>query len=122
MFSDKNEHKDAVFILEKTPFSVTMIEKILSNKVQMDLQFNNDIYSQFLCKFPEEINFVKSTLIYPAEEKHLNKYLAQRMSLVAETPDVYQKVTLPFIEEQAIHLQVKYKHLIVARCELPTYV
>ena len=85
-----------------------MINKILSSGVEMELQFNNDIYSQFLCKFPEELNFVKNTLIYPAAEKHLNKYAAQRTYLVTETPDIYQKVTLPFIEEQAGHLQVKF--------------
>ena len=105
---DKVEHKDAVSILEKTPFSNKMVDTILSSDVEMELQFNNDIYSQFLCKFPEEINFVKNTLIYPATEKHLNKYSAQRTFLVTETPDIYQKVTLPFIEEQAGHLQVKY--------------
>ncbi len=85
-----------------------MIDKILSSDAEMELQFNNDIYSQFLCKFPEEINFVKNTLIYPAAEKHLNKYSAQGIYLVTETPDIYQKVTLPFIEEQAVHLQVKF--------------
>ena len=74
----------------------------------MELQFNNDIYSQYLCKFPAEVNFVKNTLIYPANEKHLNKYAAQRTYLVTETPEVYHKITLPFIEEQAVHLQVEY--------------
>ena len=85
-----------------------MIDKILSSDAEMELQFNNDIYSQFLCKFPEEINLVKNTLIYPAAEKHLNKYSAQGIYLVTETPDIYQKVTLPFIQEQAVHLQVKF--------------
>ncbi|CAB3992359.1 m7 diphosphatase [Paramuricea clavata] len=108
---NKVEHKDAVSILEKTPFSNKMVDTILSSDVKMELQFNNDIYSQFLCKFPEEINFVKNTLIYPATEKHLNKYSAQRTYLVTETPDIYQKVTLPFIEEQAGHLQWVYNIL-----------
>ena len=84
-----------------------MVDKILSCDVEMKLQFNNDIYSQFLCKFPEEINTVKNTLIYPATEKHLNKYAAQSTYLVTETPEIYQKVTLPFIQEQAEHLQVR---------------
>ncbi|XP_028416548.1 m7GpppX diphosphatase-like [Dendronephthya gigantea] len=108
---DKIEHKDAVSILEKTPFSNTMIDKILSSDGQMKVQFNNDIYSQLLCKFPEEINFVKNTLIYPATEKHVKKYSAQQFYLVAETPDVYKKVTLPFIKEQAVHLQWVYNIL-----------
>ena len=107
-FLDKIEHKNAVVILEKTPFSDKAMDKILSSEADMELQFNNDIYSQFLCKFPTEINYVKNTLIYPANEKHLSKYAAQRMYLVNETPDVYHKFTLPFIEEQAVHLQVKY--------------
>lgn len=113
MFSDKAEHKDAVIILEKSPFSNKAIDKILSSEAEMELQFNNDIYSQFLCKFPAEINFVKNTMIYPANEKHLNKYAAQRTYLVTETPDVYHKVTLPFIEDQAVHLQVGYTVIIV---------
>ena len=105
---DKTELKDAVCILEKTPFSNNMIEKLLSNNVDMKLQFNNDIYSQYLCKFSDEINVVKNTFIYPANEKHLNKYETQAIYLVTETPDIYNKITLPFIEEQAVHLQVKY--------------
>ena len=107
----KVEHEDAVSILEKTPFSNMMIDKILSSDVEMKLQFNNDIYSQFLCKFPEEINAVKNTMIYPATEKHLNKYAAQSTYLVTETPEIYQKVTLPFIQEQAEHLQWVYNIL-----------
>ena len=27
--------------------------------------------------------------------------------MVAETPDVYQKITVPYLEEQQAHLQVK---------------
>ena len=98
---------DAVSIFEKTPFSGNTIDHILSCDVKMDLQFNNDIYSQYLCNFPEEINSVKNTLIYPANEKHLKKYSAQRSFMVAETPDVYQKITVPYLEEQQAHLQVK---------------
>lgn len=103
--------KDAVCMLERTPFSENMINLILSSDVKMNLQFNNDIYSQYLCNFPEEINCVKNTLIYPANEKHLKKYSAQKTYMVNETPEIYQKVTVPYLEEEQAHLQWVYNIL-----------
>ena len=93
-------------ILEKSQFAIEKVENILCSEVTMQLQLNNDIYSRYLCILPSEMNFVKNTLIYPASDKHLNKYSEHRTYLITETPKTFKEITLPFIEEQAGHLQV----------------
>lgn len=54
------------------------------------------------CVFAE----VKTTVVYPATEKHLQKYLRQDLHLVRETGSDYRSVTLPHLESQSLSIQV----------------
>ena len=49
---------------------------------------------------------VKTTLIYPATDKHIAKYSAQEMYVIEETPEDYEKITLPFIEKSHFSIEV----------------
>ncbi|KAJ2789086.1 hypothetical protein H4R20_007245, partial [Coemansia guatemalensis] len=40
------------------------------------------------------------SLIFPATEKHINKYRRQERKWIRETPELYSKVTQPFIYAQ----------------------
>lgn len=45
-------------------------------------------------------------MVYPATEKHLQKYLRQDLHLVRETGRDYKNVTLPHLESQSLSIQV----------------
>ena len=45
-------------------------------------------------------------MVYPATEKHLQKYLRQDLHLVRETGSDYRNVTLPHLESQSLSIQV----------------
>lgn len=49
---------------------------------------------------------VKTTVVYPATEKHLQKYLHRDLRLVRETGDNYKNITLPHLESQSLSIQV----------------
>ena len=79
---------------------------MLSRETSLTREFNNDIYSQYLCHPPTSLNTLKSTVIYPATAKHLEKYSAQDVHFIYETPSDYETITLPFIEGQSFSIQV----------------
>jgi m7GpppX diphosphatase len=49
---------------------------------------------------------IKTTVIYPATEKHIRKYEAQNIHLIEETPELYKCVTLPYLEKERFSLKV----------------
>lgn len=49
---------------------------------------------------------IKTTMICPATEKHVKKYLRQEMFLIEETEEDYQSITLPYITSQSFSVQV----------------
>jgi len=49
---------------------------------------------------------MKSTLIYPATEKHLMKYTSQNCYIVNESPSDYMHIVLPYIKSSSLSRQV----------------
>jgi len=49
---------------------------------------------------------IKSTLIYPATEKHLVKYTSQNYCIVNESPSDYENIVLPHIQSSSFSRQV----------------
>lgn len=96
-------------LLEKTPFSEDTLPQMLSAETSLVREFNNDIYSQYTCQPQSRFNTLKGTVIYPATAKHMDKYSAQNVHFVFETPADYKSITLPFIEEQSFSIQVCVK-------------
>lgn len=45
-------------------------------------------------------------MVYPATEKHLQKYLRQEVHLIRESWEDYKNITLPFIQSQSFSIQV----------------
>ncbi|ELK09768.1 Scavenger mRNA-decapping enzyme DcpS [Pteropus alecto] len=54
---------------------------------------------------------IKTTVVYPATEKHLQKYLRQDLCLVRETGGDYRNITLPYLESQSLSIQWVYNIL-----------
>lgn len=49
---------------------------------------------------------VKTTLIYPANDKHIQKYRRQPVRLLHETPEDYERITLAYVKENALNVEV----------------
>nr|CAG4640878.1 EOG090X06NK [Eulimnadia texana] len=106
-----NREGKAVVLLEKTHFSTEHIPQLFSSETRIEKSFSNDIYGQYLCFPPPASNPLKATVIHPATEKHIAKYSTKTYHLISETPDVYQRVTLPYIQESHFSLEWVYNIL-----------
>ena len=60
---------------------------------------NNDIFNIFSLDPPAGTHSIKTTVIYPATEKIINKFTQKAMYLVDETPEMYESITKPYIME-----------------------
>ncbi|XP_034521951.1 m7GpppX diphosphatase isoform X2 [Ailuropoda melanoleuca] len=109
--SGDGDGEDAVVILEKTPFQVEQVAQLLMGNPELQLQFSNDIYSTYHLFPPRQLSDVKTTVVYPATEKHLQKYLRQDLRLVRETGSDYKNITLPHLESQSLSIQWVYNIL-----------
>lgn len=96
----------SVVILEKTHFTESEVEGILTGDTALECLFNNDVYYNLLCQPLNQLNRVKATVIHPATAKHIEKYSTRQSFLIEETSLVYQSVTLPHIRESKFDLQV----------------
>ncbi|KAM4652066.1 m7GpppX diphosphatase-like [Discoglossus pictus] len=109
--SGSQDSEDVVVIMEKTPFQVDTISRLLGSQSKFNLEFKNDIYSVYHLNPPPELNEVKTTVICPATEKHIKKYLRQEVCLIHESGEDYKKITLPYIESQSFSVQWVYNIL-----------
>nr|CAG4636191.1 EOG090X06NK [Eubosmina coregoni] len=108
---DSNSTDPAIVVLEKTHFTEIEVQKILSENTHLQKLFHNDIYGNFLCHPPVELNAVKATIIHPATLKHIEKYSARASYIIEETPFIYESVTLPHIQESQFDNQWIYNIL-----------
>ncbi|XP_037361489.1 m7GpppX diphosphatase [Talpa occidentalis] len=109
--SGDEDGEDAIVILEKTPFQVEQVAQLLKGSPELQLQLSNDIYSTYHLFPPRQLSDVKTTVVYPATEKHLQKYLRQDLHLVRETGSDYKSITLPHLESQTLSIQWVYNIL-----------
>jgi len=78
---------------------------------KMNFIVQNDIYGNYEQVIPAELNGIKSTLIYPANEKLIIKYKRQDRYLIVETGEDYKSITLPHILESKLSVQWVYNCL-----------
>ncbi|PZC72801.1 hypothetical protein B5X24_HaOG210564 [Helicoverpa armigera] len=109
----KDKSGVALLVLEKNAFK----EEDLNNdgyfSVDTELKtfFQNDIYGNYECFPRSSLNGIKTSIIYPATEKHIAKFSQQETHIVLETPELYNKLTLPHIEKEQFNLQWVYNIL-----------
>ncbi|PIK48017.1 putative m7GpppX diphosphatase isoform X1 [Apostichopus japonicus] len=105
--------KKAVVLLEKKPFlsDDLTLKSLMSKETKLKLGLKNDIYGAYESFPPVEVNGVKTTVIYPATDKHINKYKSQVLHLVTESYKDYQNITLPYLNEQDFSIQWVYNIL-----------
>ncbi|KAK6201589.1 trehalase-associated protein [Scheffersomyces amazonensis] len=97
------DSQDAIISLEKSHFLFDSDHETDLNKLVKDSVIinHNDVYywsnvllEQTLNEFPT----AKLNLIYPATATHIKKYCTQQVHYIIETPDMYKKYVIPYIE------------------------
>ncbi|XP_066940346.1 m7GpppX diphosphatase [Macrobrachium rosenbergii] len=107
----KGKEGTAVVVLQKLPFNAEKLPDILTNETKLQDLFENDVYHNKKALLSPELNEVKATIVYPAEEKHILRFEKQESSFVNETPELYREVTKPFIESSSFSKQWIYNIL-----------
>lgn len=133
--SFKQRPDPAVVIMEKKGFP-DEVEKMFANgNSELEKQHHNDIYGNYECYPVKEfngnnlINFffiflnfrifcicicilagIKTTIIYPATEKHIEKFTPKPCCIVDETYELYKTATLPSIKSSNFSLKVRKVH------------
>ncbi|PNF42750.1 hypothetical protein B7P43_G13611 [Cryptotermes secundus] len=103
--SFNNREGKAIVLLEKKPFNEEILKNTLNSNCVLQKEFSNDIYG-FYEFFPSvKYSGIKTTVIYPATEKHIRKYQSQDIHLIEETPELYESVTLPHLQKEKFSLQ-----------------
>lgn len=98
------EGKNAVVTLEKLPFDLN--PSILSDFKSLGIQDVklldvNDVYSWNLATLIQDLDShpsAKINIIYPATDTHIKKYEKSKPRYIVETPELYQKYVVPYIE------------------------
>lgn len=93
--------QDAILSLEKCHFNLSNPQSIPSQISQFLTDATNDVYvwgvSDLKSILPDSPD-LKVRLIFPATETHIKKYNTQNFRLVKETPELYQKYVVPYID------------------------
>ena len=100
-FPADSEDNFAVILAEKMAFTHETVKNLFAESTMFTHNFQNDIYGQYTCDAG-----IKMTIIYPATEKHVNKYKQQNSFMVQESATTYATKIKPYAETQALSLQV----------------
>lgn len=88
----------AILAVEKTPFSKTSAALAVDD---VNCVESNDIYSWGTLNCVQNVvtdPTCSYQLIYPATETHIKKHRAQPTHIVRETPEMYEKLVVPYIK------------------------
>ncbi|XP_074646587.1 m7GpppX diphosphatase-like [Tubulanus polymorphus] len=106
-----DDDDDAVAILEKTAFNKDSLQDLMSKDMSLKNSMHNDIYGTYSGRANPELNEIKVTLIYPASQKHIDKYTEHEPYLICETATDYDTITLPHLHSQTFSIQWVYNIL-----------
>lgn len=87
----------AIVLFETNSLDLERVKSFLSRESTLKVTMQNDIYSVLRLDPPPNTNTIKTTVMFPATEKLINKFTQKPAYLVTETPDLYMKITRPYI-------------------------
>lgn len=96
----------AVILAEKQPLTSDCFPTLFSASTKLECNLQNDIYGQYEAEACGGVGALRLTTVFPATDKHVQKYSDQEFFLVHETPKDFESITRPFIETQAFSKQV----------------
>ena len=108
--------KPAVILLEKLQFDESKFKpalKLSFDSSNSKVVNSNDIYTHLFYNDPTNTFDINVKIIYPATEVHILKYSKQDKIMVIETPDIYNKITLPFIVENSSQERLQWVYNIL---------
>ncbi|KAJ3552481.1 hypothetical protein NM688_g4129 [Phlebia brevispora] len=97
---DPDATQSAIIRVEKTALPASFAPTLLNQFVKdVQLMENTNIYTWLMgwLKSSREAPDVKINIVYPATETHIRKYSSQDITMVHETPELYQKIVKPYI-------------------------
>lgn len=105
-----NDERVLIFI-EKLPFEEDVIKELFNQpSFELTKILQNDIYGSYSLE-PKVANKMKTTIICPATDKHFEKYLRSQYVMIEETATRYEKITLPYLEENKFSIEWVYNIL-----------
>ncbi|XP_016987739.2 m7GpppX diphosphatase [Drosophila rhopaloa] len=123
-FPDLSETDDAIVVFEKNAYRESDVAtaepptkespkkpSYFNAELKVATEFINNIYGSFQVVPSRDLCAVKSTVIYPATDKHIEKYSVCQKYLIRETPDLYQKITKPYLTSSQFSLDWVYNIL-----------
>ena len=107
------EEEQAVIVLEHLAFqrNVEDIQALLQDSVEVTCDFANAEYHY--CKLTPQHAKIKCDIICPATAKHIVKFSESECRLIQETPEVYSKVVLPYVESHERGDRIAWVHNIL---------
>ncbi|KAK6465918.1 trehalase-associated protein [Scheffersomyces coipomensis] len=98
----KIDNQDAIINIEKSHFIIPDHDFKLTDLVNdAEIINQNDVYywsNALLKQTLEQSPAAKLNIIHPATETHIKKYSTQKLHYIIETPEMYQKYVVPYIE------------------------
>ncbi|KAF9225626.1 HIT-like protein [Gyrodon lividus] len=99
--SDAATRLPAILRIERTAFPPSFTDGLSSGIVASTKPIGyTDIYSWMhgWLERKEDLPDVKINVIFPATEVHIRKYTKQELSMVTETPELYERIVKPYID------------------------
>lgn len=113
IFEGSYNGSPAVVMLEKTPFNETTVKSMIKDGANnvLNRDFVNDVYGKYNLYPCPELNGIKTTIIHPATDLHINKYLPMKLRMIKESGHEYKNITLPFITGSSFDITWVYNIL-----------
>ncbi|XP_065354915.1 m7GpppX diphosphatase [Calliphora vicina] len=110
---DENGKKDETLekVLETKEEGSLIKPTYFCSDLKVQTEFINNIYGSYQCIPPAKLSGVKATVVYPATDKHIEKYSICQKFLINETPKLYEEITLPHITSSQFSLEWVYNIL-----------
>ncbi|VDK19286.1 unnamed protein product [Anisakis simplex] len=109
---ESNDGENAILLADKNAFPVDEASwNNILNGSELKVILKNDCYSSYTLNMPSNFSGVKSTLIYPCNDKHIAKYRDQKRFVISETPNDYHTITLPHLELSQMSIDWVYNFL-----------
>ncbi|XP_017888854.1 m7GpppX diphosphatase [Ceratina calcarata] len=96
----------AVIVLEKQNFpdDEQALQEFFNDDVSLKKLYTNDLYGNYECFPVKKQNGINVTIVHPATEKHIEKFRRKQMYIVDETYELYQKITIPYLESSSFSI------------------
>jgi len=82
-----------------------IIWPVLSENNQLKNFLQDDIYGSCVCNPVSAAAEIKATVLYPATEEDIEQYVFLPFHLIDQTAEVYNNVTLPYLESSSLNIQ-----------------